>query len=85
MIDLTDVRPLPGAEPIAASHDTAPVGRRRCAHCHGPFGLIRRRRGGRQFCCSACMEAHDEAVRRLVQAKARWLDFLDRARAVLPR
>ena len=85
MIDLTDVRPLPGAEPIAASHDAAPDGRRRCAHCHGPFGLFRRRRGGRQFCCSACMEAHDEAVRRLVQAKARWLDFLDRARAVLPR
>ena len=84
MIDLTDVRPLPGAEPIAAPHDAAPEGRRRCAHCHGPFGLIRRR-GGRQFCCSACMEAHDEAVRRLVQAKARWLDFLDRARAVLPR
>jgi hypothetical protein len=85
MIDLTDVRPLPGADPIAASHDAAPDGRRRCAHCHGPFGLIRRRRGGRQFCRSACMEAHDEAVRRLVQAKARWLDFLDRARGARGR
>jgi hypothetical protein len=31
------------------------------------------------------MEAHDDAVRRLVQAKARWHDFLDRARAGMGR
>jgi hypothetical protein len=81
MIDLTHVRPLPGAEPIAAPPEAAIAGRRRCAQCHGPFGLIRRRRSGRQFCCAPCMEAHDDAVRSAVQAKARWLDFLDRARA----
>jgi hypothetical protein len=85
MIDLTDARPLPGADPVAPSYDAAPSGRRRCAHCHGPFGLIRRRRGGRQFCCSPCVDAYDDAVRRSVQAKARWLEFLDRARAGLGR
>jgi hypothetical protein len=31
------------------------------------------------------MDAHDEAVRRLVKAKARWLDILERARAVRGR
>lgn len=85
MIDVTEARPLPGAEPIAAPPDAAPAARRRCAHCHGPFGLIRRRRSGRQFCCSLCMEAYDEAVRRSVQAKARWLDFIERARAARGR
>jgi hypothetical protein len=77
MIDFTDVRPLPGADNISAPH-AAFERRKRCAHCHGPFGLIRRRRGGQQFCCSSCMDAYDDALRRSVQAKARWLDFLDR-------
>ncbi|MGN6574030.1 MAG: hypothetical protein ACTHLO_21680 [Pseudolabrys sp.] len=85
MIDLTTARPLPGAEAVAPSHDAAPSTRRRCAHCHGPFGLIRRRRSGRQFCCASCMDAYDDAVRRSVQAKARWLDLLDRARAARGR
>jgi hypothetical protein len=82
MTDVSDARPLPGAAPFssASEAEAAIAGRRRCAQCHGPFGLIRRRRGGRQFCCSACMEAHDEAVRHAVQAKARWLDFIARAR-----
>ena len=81
MIDLTDVRPLPGAEPIAASPDAAPVGRRRCAHCHGPFGMVRRRRSGRQFCSVACMDGYDDALRETVRAKARWYDLIDRLRA----
>ena len=76
MIESTDVRPLPDGEPVSG----APEARKRCARCGGPFGLIRRRRAGRQFCCSACMEAYDDALRRAVQAKARWLDIAGRAR-----
>jgi hypothetical protein len=80
MTDLTDARPSPDAEPVSASH-----ARNRCAHCGGPFGLIRRRRAGRQFCCAFCVEAYDDAMRRSVQAKARWLDLVDRARQARER
>jgi len=85
MTEISDVRPLPGAEPIAPPPDAALLGRRRCVQCHGPFGLIRRRRNGRQFCCAPCVDAYDDAIRRSVQAKARWLDFIDRARAARGR
>jgi hypothetical protein len=77
MIDSADAWPQPDAEAISGSPDGA-SSRRRCAHCQGSFGLIRRRRAGRQFCSVACMEAYDEAMRRSVRARARWLDFLDR-------
>lgn len=79
MIDETDTRPPPGAETNSGSRAAMVTSRKRCAHCHGPFGLIRRRRSGRQFCSIACMDGHDDAQRRAVQAKARWLDVLDRA------
>ena len=78
MIDSVDARPLPEAEPVSASQEAA-VPRRRCAHCDGPFGLVRRRRAGRQFCSVACMESYDERLRRAAQARGRWFDFLDRA------
>jgi len=76
MSEFTDARPSPDAEPVSAAAE----GRKRCAHCGGPFGLIRRRRGGRQFCCAFCVEAFDDAMRRSVKAKARWLDLVGRAR-----
>jgi hypothetical protein len=79
MIDETESRPPPGAEAVFDPRAAAVAQRRRCAHCHGPFGLIRRRRSGRQFCSVACMDGYDDAQRRVVQAKARWLDVLDRA------
>ena len=55
MIDETDTRPPPGAETDSGSRAPAVANRKRCAHCQGPFGLIRRRRSGRQFCSIACM------------------------------
>ena len=85
MIDDTDTRPPPGAETDSGSRAPAVANRKRCAHCQGPFGLIRRRRSGRQFCSIACMDRYDDAQRRAVQAKARWLDVLDRAGLVRSR
>jgi hypothetical protein len=78
MTDSTDAWSLPGTETVSPSAD-ASAQRKRCAHCRGPFGLVRRRRAARQFCSAACMESYDEALRRTVQAKARWLNLLDRA------
>jgi hypothetical protein len=85
MIDETDTRPPPGAETDSGSRATVVANRKRCAHCQGPFGLIRRRRSGRQFCSIACMDGYDDAQRRAVQAKARWLEFLERATAARSR
>jgi len=85
MIDETDARPPPGAEADSTSRAAVAPHRKRCAHCHGPFGLIRRRRSGRQFCSVVCMDGYDDAQRRAVQAKALWLDILDRAGLARPR
>jgi hypothetical protein len=79
MIEPTDVRPSPGADAFANS-PAAPAPRSRCAHCNGPFGMIRRRRSGRQFCSVPCMERYDDALRQTVRAKARWYDLIDRLR-----
>ena len=79
MIEPTDVRPLPGAD--AFESNAAPARRSRCAHCDGPFGMIRRRRSGRQFCSVTCMECYDDALRETVRAKARWYGLVDRLRA----
>jgi len=81
MIESTDVRPAPGANAISEPN-AAPMRRSRCAHCDGPFGMIRRRRSGRQFCSATCMERFDDAMREQVRAKARWYDLIDRLRAV---
>jgi hypothetical protein len=79
MIEPTDVRPLPGADAFADPNH-APARRSRCAYCNGPFGMIRRRRSGRQFCSVVCMERYDDAMRETVQAKARWYGLIDRLR-----
>lgn len=50
--------------------------RKRCGQCGGPFGLIRRRRGGKQFCSAKCAEQNADGVRKAVEAKARWYEFL---------
>ena len=80
MIESTDVRPLPGANAFSES-DHAPARGNRCAHCNGPFGMIRRRRSGRQFCSVGCMDGFDDALRETVRAKARWYDLIDRLRS----
>jgi len=80
MTESTDVRPSPGTDAMAEfSH--ARARRSRCAHCNGPFGMIRRRRSGRPFCSVACMDGYDDALRETVRAKARWYDLIDRLRA----
>lgn len=50
--------------------------RKRCAQCGKPFGLIRRRRAGKQFCSARCVDDHADGVRKAVEAKARWYEFL---------
>ena len=50
--------------------------RQRCGQCGGPFGLIRRRRAGRQFCSAQCVESYADGVRKAVEARARWYEFL---------
>ncbi|HWE77355.1 MAG TPA: hypothetical protein VG270_02440 [Pseudolabrys sp.] len=79
MIESTDVRPLPGAEAVPEPN-TARARRSRCAHCNGPFGMIRRHRSGRQFCSVRCMDGFDDALREAVRAKARWYDLVGRLR-----
>jgi hypothetical protein len=54
--------------------------RKRCEQCGKPFGLIRRRNAGRQFCSVPCMDRHTESVRKAVEAKARWYTFLRQRR-----
>lgn len=50
--------------------------RKRCAQCGKPFGLIRRRRAGKQFCSARCAEQHADSVRKAVEARVRWYEFL---------
>jgi ribosomal protein S14 len=50
--------------------------RNRCAQCGRPFGLVRRRRAGQQFCSAACMTEQADSVRKAVRDKARWYAFL---------
>jgi hypothetical protein len=53
---------------------------KRCAQCGRPFGLVRRRRAGKQFCSARCVDDHATAVRKAVEAWANWLDFLQQRR-----
>jgi ribosomal protein S14 len=62
---------------VPASNHSEPQ-RNRCAQCGRPFGLVRRRRAGQQFCSAACMDKQVESVRQAVQDKARWYEFLTR-------
>ena len=50
--------------------------RNRCVQCGRPFGLVRRRRAGRQFCSAACMDEQIESARKAIQDKIRWYEFL---------
>ena len=50
--------------------------RKRCAQCGRPFGLVRRRRAGQQFCSAACMDKQVETARQAVRDKIRWYEFL---------
>jgi hypothetical protein len=79
MIESTDVRPSPGAD-LLSEPNPLPGRRARCAHCNGPFGMIRRHRSGRQFCSARCMDGFDDALRETVRAKVRWYDLIGRLR-----
>jgi hypothetical protein len=50
--------------------------RKRCVQCGGPFGLMRRRRAGKQFCSQKCADQHADGVRKAVAVRARWYAFL---------
>jgi hypothetical protein len=61
--------------PLAAS-DAREYRRKRCGQCGGPFGLMRRRRAGKQFCSQKCAEQHADGVCKAVAVRARWYEFL---------
>ena len=54
--------------------------RSRCANCGGPFGLVRRRRGGKQFCSGKCAEQYADGLRQALEAKTHWYERLYRRR-----
>ena len=41
--------------------------KQRCHHCAGRFGLVRHTRYFKQFCSRACLQAHQEQLRRVVE------------------
>jgi hypothetical protein len=48
---------------------------RRCANCGHPFGLVRRRRAGKQYCSVVCMKTGAGTIKS-VKAPVRWYQFL---------
>lgn len=48
---------------------------KRCNFCNGPFGLIRHRSGGRQFCKKRCERIFNEHKEKQI-ALIRWLTWL---------
>ena len=50
--------------------------RKRCGQCGGPFGLMRRRRAGKQFCSQKCADLQADGVRKAIAVRARWYEFL---------
>jgi hypothetical protein len=52
--------------------------RKRCACCGNPFGLIRRRRGGKQFCSIVCMEKVGGGGVKSAKTAQRWYEFFRR-------
>jgi hypothetical protein len=70
-----------GAQDLSAVASDIPIAvGKRCAQCGGPFGLIRRRRAARQFCSLRCVDEYANGVRKAVEAKARWYEFLHQRR-----
>jgi hypothetical protein len=63
-----------------AAIDSQDGRRKRCVHCGGPFGLMRRRRAGKQFCSQKCADQHADGVRKAVAIRARWYAFLYQGR-----
>ncbi|MBI1204097.1 MAG: hypothetical protein GC182_16470 [Rhodopseudomonas sp.] len=81
MNDYNHPRSGPEADNHAATapREAGPVGprRKRCAQCGKPFGLVRRRRAGMQFCSNACLTEQAQGAHRAVREKARWFEFLN--------
>jgi hypothetical protein len=66
-----------GIAPISpAAIDTQDRRRKRCVQCGGPFGLMRRRRAGKQFCSQKCADQHADGVRKAIAVRMRWYEFL---------
>jgi hypothetical protein len=55
--------------------DPVDVRRKGCARCGNPFGLVRRRRHGRQFCSVACMDKGVDSVGMAGGVKTLWHAF----------
>jgi len=45
--------------------------KQRCHHCAGRFGLVRHTRYFKQFCSRACLQAHQDRLRRIVEDRQR--------------
>jgi hypothetical protein len=58
--------------------DYAGPERKRCARCGNPFGLIRRRRGGKQFCSIVCMEKGGGGSGKSAKSAQRWYEVFRR-------
>jgi hypothetical protein len=56
---------------------------KRCAHCGAKFGLIRYRRGFRQFCKKACRDAHRSQELADAGKRRSWYEFLMRTLTLL--
>ena len=84
MSESDQARSFPGVDDFSEtpqpSSDVQDRPSKRCAHCGGPFGLVRRRRAGKQFCSARCVDDHAAAVREAVRVRANWLDFLHQRR-----
>lgn len=80
MIESEQTQSSLGTNDVSSARETRSEFRnflgKRCAQCGGPFGPIRHRRAGKQFCSARCVDDRAEMVRNAVAARARWLEFL---------
>jgi hypothetical protein len=69
-------QPPLGANPFSgkSTGDAREFRRKRCAQCGRPFGLIRRQRGGRQFCSAQCLIEYTQGAR--AAPRSHWYDFI---------
>ena len=80
MSEHDQAQPVLGAELFSVETLTAgelrEFRRTHCAQCDGPFGLIRRRHAGKQFCSAACVAEYTADMRDRARPRSHWYDFL---------